>query len=155
MAAGKDSKGKNLIKKRFPKLGRVSKISSAGGGGIPALVTLNPTSGWDDGGSISPYITNYVAVSGTNPITLKCYGSVVTSQGGGTLEYTVTSTSGVPGTWASVSFDFNAKTSISLTSGQYVAFKIARATSLFEEYLVSIYDNNNTFLDQCQIYATD
>lgn len=128
MAAGKDSKGKNLIKKRFPKLGRVNKISSAGGG-VPTF-TLTPSSGWLDVTEVSGVqytTTNSVQITSSLPFTIGVEVndfSSLTDAPNSSLEISVTNTSGFGTVTYSIP-DWPAAPVISpITSGQYVTFRI-------------------------------
>ena len=71
IAAGKNSKGKNLIKKRFPKLSKVSKISTVGGGGSP---TFSTSGNWVVSDTAAGSATNSVTITSSLsnfPITLR------------------------------------------------------------------------------------
>lgn len=128
MAAGKDSKGKNLIKKRFPKLGRVNKISSDGGGG--PTFTLTPSSGWPSVTEVSGVqytTTNSVQITSSVPFTIGVeiddFSSLTTALSS-TLEISVTNTSGFGAVTYSIPNWPSTQTITSITSGQYVTFRV-------------------------------
>lgn len=69
LAAGKDSKGKNLIKKRFPKLGLIKAPSNSAA--VVQTFTLTPTSWSATNAPATSYTDNVTITSNLSTINLK------------------------------------------------------------------------------------